>query len=75
MGTKHYLSMDVLTASRQRISETFDEVERAYIAFSGGKDSSVLMHLVMEEAIRRNRKVGVMYLYLEALIVCGCLCP
>ncbi len=66
MGTKKYLSVNVITASRQRISETFDEVERAYVAFSGGKDSSVLMHLVMEEAIKRNRKVGVMYLDLEA---------
>lgn len=66
MGAKHYLDIDVLTAARDRISETFDTVERAYIAFSGGKDSSVLMHLVMEEAIKRNRRVGVMYLDLEA---------
>lgn len=66
MGGKHYIGVDVLSAARQRISKTFDEVERAYVAFSGGKDSSVLMHLVMQEAQRRGRKVGVMYVDMEA---------
>lgn len=64
--SKTYLNLDVLTASRMRIRDTFDSFERFYIAFSGGKDSSVLMHLVMEEAIRRKQKVGVMFIDLEA---------
>lgn len=63
---KRYLDIDVLEASRNRIAKTFDSVERAYIAFSGGKDSTVLFHLVMEEAKRRNIKVGVMLIDLEA---------
>lgn len=66
MATKKYLNMDVLTASRQRISETFDATERQYIAFSGGKDSSVMFHLVMEEAILRGKKVAVMFIDFEA---------
>lgn len=66
MGGKRYLQEDVLTASRKRIAATFDEVERVYIAFSGGKDSSVMFHLVMEEAIRRGQRVGVMYIDMEA---------
>jgi predicted phosphoadenosine phosphosulfate sulfurtransferase len=66
MGGKRYLQDDVLTASRKRIAATFDEVERVYIAFSGGKDSSVMFHLVMEEAVRRNQRVGVMYIDMEA---------
>ena len=51
------LHLDVLTASRYRIRYVFDHFEKVYISFSGGKDSSVMMHLVMDEAIKRNRKV------------------
>lgn len=58
--------VSVLTAARERISLAFDNTERAYVSFSGGKDSTVLLHLVMEEAISRNRKVGVMISDLEA---------
>lgn len=65
MGKK-FLSLDVLNASRMRIRETFDCFERLYLAFSGGKDSSVMMHLVMDEAKRRNRKVAVMFIDFEA---------
>lgn len=63
---KRYLNIDVLSASRERIRETFDGFERIYLAFSGGKDSSVMFHLVMEEAIARERKVGVMFIDFEA---------
>jgi predicted phosphoadenosine phosphosulfate sulfurtransferase len=66
MGVKRYLKTTVLEESRNRIAKTFDEVERVYIAFSGGKDSSVMFHLVMEEAIKRNARVGVMYIDMEA---------
>lgn len=63
---KIYRSESVLSAARRRISLAFDNTECAYVAFSGGKDSTVLLHLVMEEAIRRGRKVGVMISDLEA---------
>tara|TARA_R110000824_G_C15207056_1_gene676248 strand:+ start:1348 stop:2631 length:1284 start_codon:yes stop_codon:yes gene_type:complete len=63
---KVYQKDDVLTAARKRIVETFDAFERFYVAFSGGKDSSVMLHLVMEEAIKRNRKVAVMFIDFEA---------
>lgn len=63
---KKYSEIDVLTASRERINYTFDNFERICISFSGGKDSSVMMHLVMAEAIKRNRVVGVLIVDLEA---------
>jgi len=66
MGIKRYRDVDVLAAARQRISETFDSVERVYVAFSGGKDSSVMLHLVMDEAIKRGQRVGVMFIDFEA---------
>lgn len=65
MGKKS-LGVDVLTAARQRISDVFDDFPRIYVSFSGGKDSSVMLHLVMDEAKRRNRKVGVLFVDLEA---------
>lgn len=62
---KRGLGLDVLAAARQRIAETFDDFARVYVSFSGGKDSSVMLHLVMDEAIRRGRRVGVLFVDLE----------
>lgn len=62
---KRYLGIDVLTAARQRIAWTFDTFPRIYVSFSGGKDSTVMLHLVMDEAIKRGRKVAVMFVDLE----------
>jgi len=42
------LSVDVVTASRQRIVNVFDNGLPVYLSFSGGKDSLVLAHLVVE---------------------------
>ena len=62
MPSKNYLDIDVLTASRERISWVFNNFERIYVSFSGGKDSTVMLHLVMDEAIKRNQTVGVMFI-------------
>lgn len=66
MSKKIYIEKTVLAASKERISKTFDEFENIYISFSGGKDSSVMTHLVLDEAIKRNRKVGLLIIDLEA---------
>lgn len=58
---KIYLGTDVLSAAKERIAWAFDNFEKVYISFSGGKDSTVMTHLVMEEAIRRSRKVGLFF--------------
>jgi len=54
------LGIDVLTAAQDRIRWTFDNFERVYLSFSGGKDSGTMMHLVMEEAIKRQRRIGIL---------------
>jgi predicted phosphoadenosine phosphosulfate sulfurtransferase len=66
VGIKRYRDVNVLQAAQNRIATAFDSVERVYVAFSGGKDSSVLLHLVMEEAIKRKQRVAVMYIDFEA---------
>lgn len=64
-NNKRGLGINVLEAARQRIAWTFDTFPRIYVSYSGGKDSGVMLHLVMEEAIARNRKVGVLFVDLE----------
>ncbi len=66
MATKKYLNITVLQAAKERVSKIFDNFEKYYVSFSGGKDSTVMMHLVMEEAIKRNKKVGILIIDLEA---------
>ena len=67
---KRPIGIDVLTAARQRIAYTFDHFERICVSFSGGKDSTVMLHLVMYEAIKRNRRVGVLFIDLEGQYQC-----
>jgi predicted phosphoadenosine phosphosulfate sulfurtransferase len=66
MAKKIDTDISVLEASKKRLSEAFDHLERIYISFSGGKDSTVMTHLVLDEAMRRGRKVGLLIIDLEA---------
>lgn len=62
---KHGLGINVLEAAKNRIKWTFDNFERVYLSFSAGKDSTVMLHLVAQEAILRNRKFGLLTIDLE----------
>jgi predicted phosphoadenosine phosphosulfate sulfurtransferase len=66
MKIKEYQSYNVLDAARARIKTTFDEFEKVYVSFSGGKDSTVMLHLVAEEALKRGKRIGVLIIDLEA---------
>lgn len=66
MNLKNYMDKNVFQASQERISYTFDNFENIFLSFSGGKDSSVMFHLVMDECIKRKRKIGVMLIDFEA---------
>lgn len=59
------IGIDVLTAARHRISWTFDTFEKVYLSFSAGKDSTVMLHLVAEEARKRKRIFGCLLIDLE----------
>lgn len=60
------LDVDVLTAARQRIAWTFDSFPRICVSFSGGKDSTVMLHLAAEEARARGRRIAVLFIDWEA---------
>lgn len=66
MRVKQYQEHSVLDASRDRISKVFDDFEKIYCSFSGGKDSTVMVHLMAEEARKRGRKFGLLIIDLEA---------
>lgn len=59
---KTMLGINVYEAAKERISWTFDNFEKLCVSFSGGKDSTAMIHMVMEEAKKRNRKVAVLFI-------------
>jgi predicted phosphoadenosine phosphosulfate sulfurtransferase len=62
---KRPLGINTYEAAKQRIEYVFDTFPKIYLSFSGGKDSTVMLHMVMDEAIKRNRKIGVLFVDLE----------
>lgn len=66
MLSRRKLGISVYEAAQKRIAWAFDTYSRLLVSFSGGKDSTVMLHMVMDEAKRRNQKVGVMFIDWEA---------
>lgn len=63
---KDPIGISVFEAAKQRVAWTFDTFERVYLSFSAGKDSTVMLHIVADEARRRGRKFGLLIVDLEA---------
>lgn len=51
---KREVEKDVLTLARERIRYVYDRFDHVAVTFSGGKDSTVVLNLVLEEARRRK---------------------
>lgn len=66
MGRKKGLGKNVFEASVERIAWTLDNFPKVYVSFSGGKDSSVMLHIAATIARERGRKIGVLCVDLEA---------
>jgi predicted phosphoadenosine phosphosulfate sulfurtransferase len=57
--------MNCYEASKKRMEFIFNEFEQIYFSFSGGKDSSVMIQLANEVALKLNKKFDVLYIDLE----------
>jgi predicted phosphoadenosine phosphosulfate sulfurtransferase len=57
-----YISQTVDVAAVERIKYVFDEFENIIVSISGGKDSTVLCWLALQEAHKRGRKIGIFFL-------------
>lgn len=64
---KRKIGINVYEAAKQRIAYTFDNFDKIIVSFSAGKDSTCMLHMVCDEARRRNRKVAVMLIDLEGM--------
>jgi predicted phosphoadenosine phosphosulfate sulfurtransferase len=64
---KVYLSANVYDAAVGRIDYIFNNFEKIYLSFSGGKDSGVMLNLVADymREHKIGRKVGIMFIDLE----------
>ena len=63
-----YQGVNVWDATQDRLKFIFDNFEKVYVSFSGGKDSGVLLNLVIDY-VRANcpdRKIGVQVMDNEA---------
>lgn len=57
-----YTDRSVREAAEERIRYIFDEFENIIVSISGGKDSTVLAYMALQEAHRRNRRIGIFFL-------------
>lgn len=65
---KYNKSINVYDASQERLHFIFSSFKRVYLSFSGGKDSGVMLNLVLDY-MRKNQikqKIGIMVLDNEA---------
>ena len=64
--SKQLIGINVLEAAQGRIEQVFKYFPKIYLSFSGGKDSSVTLHLAAAEARKTGKKFGVLIVDLEA---------
>ena len=65
---RKYNEKNVYEASIDRLDFIFENFERIYLSFSGGKDSGVMLNLILQYMKERGikRKIGIQILDNEA---------
>lgn len=63
-----YKDKNVYDAANERLAYIFDNFERVYLSFSGGKDSGVMLNLALDYVKKHNikKKIGIQILDNEA---------
>ena len=56
---KNYLDINVYEATQKRLSYVFNEFDNVLVAFSGGKDSGVLLSMAYEYAKKTGDRKSV----------------
>lgn len=63
---KKYLNENVHRATKKRMKNIFNTFPKVYIAFSGGKDSTVMLHMALEVArLKKRLPLDVLFVDLE----------
>lgn len=65
---REYLEQDVYEALQERLHFIFEEFDNIYVSFSGGKDSGLLLNLVLDyrKKYYPHKKIGVFHQDFEA---------
>jgi len=65
---KHYLANNVWNATQERLKFLFDNFDNIYVSFSGGKDSGLLLNLVLDynRHLGNPKRIGVFHQDFEA---------
>jgi len=59
------LGINVYEAAVERTEYAFNNFEKVYVSFSGGKDSTVMLHICADVAQRMGKTFGVLVVDLE----------
>lgn len=63
---KYPLDLNVLDAAKERIGWALENLPHVCVSFSGGKDSTILLHLTAQIARKQKRKISVLFIDWEA---------
>lgn len=68
MMVREYLEQNVYEALRKRLKFIFEEFDNIYVSFSGGKDSGLLLNLVLDYRKEHfpEKRIGVFHQDFEA---------
>ena len=68
MSKRVYKGINVYDATQERLKYIFDTFDRIYMSFSGGKDSGVMLNVVLDYMRKNNitKKIGLQTLDNEA---------
>lgn len=66
MVPKVYRDINVYDAALKRYQIVLNEFDNYYVSVSGGKDSSIMLQLMAQEARKAGKKFSVLYIDLEA---------